>query len=174
MTDRDRSKTVADSRVELSSLMRPHHANFSGNVHGGVLLGLMDEGAYLCASKFAERYCVTAALDHVEFSGPVRVGDMVTICATVNAVGRTSMQVGLVVTAEDPQVPGTARQTNHSFFTMVAKGEDGRPVPVPRLVCETRKDRLAHCEAEMRRELRGKYEAEVREGRCRFEEEDAP
>ncbi len=172
MTDRDRSKTVAESRVTLSSLMRPHHANFAGNVHGGVILGLMDEAAYLCASKFAEGYCVTAALDHVDFSGPVQVGDMVTICATVNAVGRSSMQVGLVVTAENPQEPGTTRQTNYSFVTMVAKDDDGRTAKVPRLVCETREDRLANCEAQLRRELRGKYEAEVREGRCRFEKED--
>ena len=172
MTDAARTKTVAQSHIDIRSLMRPHHANFSGNVHGGVVLGLMDEAAYLCASRYSESYCVTAALEHVEFTAPVQVGDMLSIQAAVNAVGRSSMQVGLLVIAEDPKQPGSARRTNRSFFTMVAKGEDGRSIEVPRLVCETDDDQLARCEAMLRLELRGKFEAEVEEGRCRFAVEE--
>ncbi len=133
----------------------------------------MDEAAYLCASKFAEAYCVTAALDHVDFESPVRVGDMVTIRAAVNAVGRSSMQVGLQVISENPQEPGSSRRTNRSFFTMVAVGEDRTPLGVPRLVTETAEDRQWHCEAELRREVRSHFEEELHAGRCAFDPEEA-
>ena len=173
MSENRKTKTVSESRVEISSLMRPQHANFAGNVHGGVILGMMDEAAYLCACRYAESYCVTAALDHVEFESAIRVGDMVTIRASVNAVGRTSMQVGLQVLAEDPQRPGTRRRTNRSFFTMVAISEDGSPLPVAALVCEAEEDRKWRCEAELRRELRGRFNEELAQGRCRIDAEDA-
>ncbi|GMR12688.1 MAG: acyl-CoA thioesterase [Gemmatimonadota bacterium] len=173
MSESRKTKTVSESRLEITSLMRPQHANFVGNVHGGVILGMMDEGAYLCASRYAESYCVTAALDHVDFASAIRVGDMVTIRASVNAVGRTSMQVGLQVVAEDPQDPGTSRRTNRSFFTMVAVSEDGNPLPVPSLVCETEEDRKWRCEADLRRELRAGFNEELAQGRCRIDSEDA-
>ena len=173
MSERTKTKTVGESRLEINSLMRPQHANFAGNVHGGVILGMMDEAAYLCASRYAESYCVTAALDHVEFASAIRVGDMVTIRASVNAVGRTSMQVGLQVVAEDPQNPGTSRRTNRSFFTMVAVSEDGSRLAVPDLLCETGEDRRWQCEAELRRELRSRFNRELTEGRCRIDSEDA-
>ena len=173
MLDERKSKTVCESRLEITSVMRPHHANFAGNVHGGVVLGMMDEAAYLCASKFAESYCVTAALDHVDFQAPVRVGDMVTIRAAVNAVGRSSMQVGLQVISENPQEPGSSRRTNRSFFTMVAVGEDRAPVVAPQLITETPEDRQWRCEAELRKELRGRFEEELNAGRCAFGQDDA-
>jgi uncharacterized protein (TIGR00369 family) len=166
MPDRRHIKTTAESCVTISQLMRPQHANFAGNVHGGIVLGLMDEAAYLCASRYAEAYCVTAALDHVNFEGPIRVGDMVTIRAEVNAVGRSSMQVGLTVRAEDPRVPGSERRTNHSFFTMVARSPEGGSVEVPRLRCETAAEREAHCEAQLRKDLRARYLAELEAGCC--------
>ncbi len=162
-------KTVAESRVQISQLMRPQHGNYAGNVHGGVLLSLMDEAAYLCASRFAEAYCVTVAVDHVEFRSPVRVGDMVTLRAAVNYVGRSSMEVGISIIAEDPQRPGAARRTNRSFFKMVALGEDGRPTRVPRLRLETDEDRKWHCEAALRRELRERFRRELEAGACRID-----
>lgn len=140
---------------------------------GNVDAGGTDKAAYLCASKFAEAYCVTAALDHVDFESPVRVGDMVTIRTAVNAVGRSSMQVGLQVISENPEEPGSSRRTNRSFFTMVAVGEDRTPLGVPRLVTETAEDRQWRCEAELRREVRSHFEEELHAGRCAFDPEEA-
>ncbi|MFQ5746515.1 MAG: acyl-CoA thioesterase [Gemmatimonadota bacterium] len=159
---------MAESRIEISQLMRPQHGNFSGNVHGGVLLGLMDEAAYLCASRYAEAYCVTVAVDHVEFQSPVRVGDVVTLRASVNAVGCTSMEVGISIVTEDPTSPGSSRRTNRSFFKMVALDDAGRPLAVPDLTCETDEDRKWQCEAELRRDLRHRFEREVAAGACDF------
>jgi len=161
-----RRKTVAESQVEISKLMRPQAANFAGNVHGGTILGMMDEAAYLCASRYAESYCVTAAADHVEFQAPIRVGDMVTVRAAVNDVGRSSMEVGIQVVAEDPQNPDSTRRTNRSFFTMIALGENGDTREVPQLVCETAEDDKWRCEAQLRKDLRRRFEEELEEGRC--------
>jgi len=163
------AKTVSASRVEMTRLMRPKHANFSDNVHGGVLLELMDEAAYLCASRYAERYCVTVAVDRVAFENPVRVGDEVTLRAAVHDVGRTSMEVGISLFAEDPQEPGSRRLANRSFFTMVARGDGEEAGPVPELVCETPEDRRLRCEAQLRKDLRASFDEKLEEGMCRFE-----
>ncbi len=168
----DRRKTVAESRVELVHLMRPHHANFAGNVHGGVILGLMDEVAYACATKYAAAYCVTVAVDHVEFLSLIRPGDIVRMQAAVNHVGTTSMNVGIRITAEDPRRPDSTRHTSRSFITMVALDEAGRPQPVPQLICETAEDKKWRCEAQLRRELRQRFEREIEAGVCRFEMAD--
>lgn len=147
--------------------MRPQDANFAGNVHGGVLLGLMDEVAYLCASRYAESYAVTVSVHDVQFDTPVRVGEMVTLRAAVNAVGRTSMEIGIQIVAADPRRPGSGRRTHRCYFTFVALDEEGRPKPVPELVCETDQDREWRCEAELRRQLRERYRKEVETGVCR-------
>ncbi len=158
--------------MEISQLMRPQHGNFAGNVHGGVLLGLMDEAAYLCASRYAESYCVTVAVDHVDFHAPVRVGDMVTLRASVNLVGRTSMVVGISIVAEDPLNPSASRRTNRAFFTMVAR-EEGSHRPVPALVCETAADRRWQCEAKLRRDLRVRFAHDLEAGVCQIELDEA-
>jgi len=168
-----KAKSVSASRVELSQLMRPQHGNFAGKVHGGTILALMDEVAYTCASKFAEAYCVTVAVDRVEFLAPVEVGQVLTLKASVNHVGRTSMEVGIQITAEDPRHPGSGQRTNRCFFTMVALYEDGGPTEVPRLELETVEDRKWACEARMRRELRARYMEDLAAGICRLEEEEA-
>jgi len=162
-------KTVEESRVAIHRLMRPQHANFADNVHGGVLLGLMDEAAYLCASSYAEAYCVTVRADGIEFHDPVRVGDKVSLEAAVHATGTSSMEVGIEVTAEDPQEPGTSRRTTRSFFTMVALDREGGTVAVPDLVCETAEDRRLGCEAELRRELRAEFRRRLDRGVCELE-----
>jgi acyl-CoA hydrolase len=167
-----RRKTVSESRLELIHLMRPRHANFGGKVHGGAILSLMDEVAYACATRFAERYCVTVAVDHVEFLTPIHVGDLVRMRAAVNSAGSTSMEIGLTVTAEDPRHPGAARRTNRSFITMVALDDAGRPAPVPELVCETAEDRKWCCEARLRRDARKRFNQEIEAGVCRFEMAD--
>ncbi len=160
------TKSVRESAFRMSQLMRPHHGNFVGNVHGGTILAMMDEVAYTCASKYAETYCVTAAIDMVEFMEPVRVGDVVTLHASVNRVGRSSMDIGIRVVAENPQEPNSARRTNRCFITMVALDAKGRPKEVPRLRLETDEDRRWECEAELRRQLRRRYRRDLEAGVC--------
>lgn len=164
--------TVEESRTRVTQLMRPQDGNFAGNVHGGVLLGLMDEAAYLCASDFAGAYCVTVSVDQVRFEDPVRVGERVEVEAAVHATGQSSMEVGITVRARDPQEDEEARRTNSSYFTMVALDEEGEPVPVPDLELESEEDHRRRCEAQLRRQLRQRYSRELEEGLCRLRESD--
>ncbi|MBI4502055.1 MAG: acyl-CoA thioesterase [Gemmatimonadetes bacterium] len=166
------SKTVAGSRVTLVHLMRPQHSNFANKVHGGTILSLMDEVAYVCASKYAEAYCVTVAVDQVEFLSPIKVGDIVRMEAAVNYAGSTSVEIGITITAEDPRRPDSTRHTNRSFITMVAVDEAGQPTSVPGLVCETAEDKRLCCEAQLRREYRRRFKQEIEAGVCRFEMRD--
>lgn len=115
--------------------MIPAYANFGGKIHGGILLSLMDKVAYACASKHAATYCVTVSVDKVEFLQPVEVGELVSLHASVNYVGRTSMIIGIRVEAENVK-EGTLKHTNTSYFTMVAKGDDDKPAVVPELILE--------------------------------------
>ncbi len=122
----------AHAELTMTVLMTPDKANFSGNVHGGTLLKYLDEVAYACASRYAGQYVVTLSVDQVVFRQPVHVGELVTFLASVNYTGTTSMEIGIKVVTED--IRGKAvRHTNSCFFTMVALGEDGKPVPVPPL-----------------------------------------
>lgn len=127
------ANTVNASRITLSELMLPSHSNFSGKIHGGYLLKLMDQIAFACASKYSGCYCVTASVDTVDFLNPVDVGELVTLKASVNYVGRTSMVVGIRVTSEHIQT-GVKKHCNSSYFTMVAKDENGQNVQVPKLI----------------------------------------
>ncbi len=125
--------TVKASKVTLSELMLPSHSNFSGKIHGGYLLKLMDQIAFACASKYSGCYCVTASVDTVDFLNPVDVGELVTLKASVNYVGKSSMVVGIRITAEHIQT-GVKKHCNSSYFTMVAKDENGKNVQVPKLI----------------------------------------
>ena len=116
-------KHVEDTRIMISELMLPSHANFSGKIHGGYILSLLDQIAFACASKHSGTYCVTASVDTVDFLNPIEVGELVTMRASINYVGRTSMVVGVRVEAENIQT-GEQKHCNSSYFTMVAKGED--------------------------------------------------
>ena len=127
------ASTVDASRITLSELMLPSHSNFSGKIHGGYLLKLMDQIAFACASKYSGCYCVTASVDTVDFLNPVDVGELVTLKASVNYVGKTSMVVGIRVTSEHIQT-GIKKHCNSSYFTMVAKDENGQNVQVPKLI----------------------------------------
>ncbi len=129
------SKPVAYSQTTITELMIPSYANFGGKIHGGILLSLMDKVAYACASKHAGTYCVTVAVDKVEFLQPVEVGELVAMHASVNYVGNTSLIVGIRVEAQNVK-SGTVKHTNSSYFTMVAKGDDDKPKQVPELVLE--------------------------------------
>lgn len=152
-------RPVSYSRVTLTELMIPAYANFGGKIHGGILLSLMDKVAYAAASKHAGSYCVTVSVDGVNFLQPVEVGELVSLLASVNYVGRTSLLVGIKVIAEDVRT-GTVKHTNTSYFTMVAKDDTGKPTLVPGLQLETPEDTRRFLEAIKRREFNAQYRRE--------------
>ncbi|WP_026606568.1 acyl-CoA thioesterase [Methylocapsa acidiphila] len=137
----------------MTFLMTPDMANFSGHVHGGVILKLLDQVAYACAARYCKSYVVTASLDQVIFKEPIKVGELVTFKANVNYVGKTSMEIGIKVIAES-LTEYDSRHTNSCYFTMVAKGEDGRPKQVPPLQIETEIERRLYEAGKMRKEMR--------------------
>lgn len=157
-------KTVAYSRTTVSELMIPAFANFGGKIHGGILLSMMDKVAYACASKHAGNYCVTVSVDNVDFLEPVEVGEMVTMLASINYVGKTSMVIGIKVISEDFK-KGTVKHTNSSYFTMVAKDDEGQPTLVPGLILETKEEMKRFLEALKRRELKTSYKSELQKAR---------
>lgn len=146
-------RSVRYSRTTLTELMIPAYANFGGKIHGGTLLSLMDKVAYACAAKHAGEYCVTVSVDGVNFRQPVEVGELVSLMASVNYVGRTSLVIGIKVIAEDVRT-GVVKHTNTSYFTMVAKNDAGIPTEVPPLLLETNDDARRFLEAIKRKELR--------------------
>ncbi|QCX00347.1 acyl-CoA thioesterase [Aggregatimonas sangjinii] len=128
-------KTAAESRLSITELMVPSHSNFGGKVHGGHILSLMDQIAFACASKHSQRYCVTASVNRVDFLHPVEVGDLLTLKASINYTGRTSMVVGVRVESQHVTT-GKKRHCNSSYFTMVAKDENGKNIAVPGLLIQ--------------------------------------
>lgn len=141
------------NELTMSVLMTPELANFTGNVHGGDLLKMLDQVAYACASRYSGSYVVTLSVDQVIFREPIHVGELVTFLASVNYVGKTSMEVGIRVQAENIQ-NRTIRHTNSCYFTMVAVDQHGKPTRVPPLEI---KDSLQECRqkaAQMRKALR--------------------
>ncbi|MEQ8302500.1 MAG: acyl-CoA thioesterase [Cyclobacteriaceae bacterium] len=128
-------KPVKHSQTTITELMIPSYANFGGKIHGGILLSLMDKVAFACATKHSGNYCVTVSVVGVEFLQPVEVGDLVSMLASVNYVGRTSMVVGIRVIAENVKL-GVVKHTNTSYFTMVAKDDNNKPTTVPPLLLE--------------------------------------
>lgn len=126
-------KTIASSRISISQLMQPSHSNFGGKIHGGFILSMMDQIAFACASKHSETYCVTASVDTVDFLNPIEIGELVTMKASINYVGKTSMVVGIRVEAQNIRT-GKVKHCNSSYFTMVAKDDDGHAVTVPGLI----------------------------------------
>ncbi len=146
-------RSVNFSRTTITELMIPSYANFGGKVHGGILLSLMDKVAYACGSKHAGNYCVTVTVDGVEFLEPVEVGELVSLRASVNYVGSSSLIVGIKVIAENVKT-NSVKHTNKSFFTMVAKGDDGKPTQVPELILESMTDVRRFTEAIKRRKYK--------------------
>lgn len=132
-------KHSSESQIIITQLMLPSHSNFSGKIHGGYILGLMDQIAFACASKHSRHYCVTASVNKVDFLNPIEVGELVTLKASINFTGRTSMVIGVRVESENIQ-NGSKRHCNSSYFTMVAKDNYGKNVPVPGLILKTKDD----------------------------------
>ncbi len=161
-------KPVSYSQTTISELMIPAYANFGGKIHGGILLSLMDKVAYACASKHAGNYCVTVAVENVDFLQPVEVGEMVSMYATVNYVGNSSLVIGIKVIAENFKI-GTVKHTNTSYFTMVAKDEEGKLTQVPGLILESKTDARRFLEAIKRKELRGVYKQELNNAKTMLE-----
>ncbi|MGB5831159.1 MAG: acyl-CoA thioesterase [Thiohalocapsa sp.] len=143
--------------LSMTLLMTPDMANFSGHVHGGATLRLLDQAAYACASRYSNHYVVTLSVDQVFFREPVHVGELVTFLAAVNYTGTTSMEVGIRVLTENI-IHKTTRHAMTCYFTMVAVDEQGRPVKVPQLTIETPIERRRHEGAKLRREFRREIE----------------
>lgn len=146
-------RSVNFSQTTITELMIPSYANFGGKVHGGILLSLMDKVAYACGSKHAGNYCVTVTVDGVEFLAPVEVGELVSLHASVNYVGKTSLIVGIKVVSENVKT-NSVKYTNKSFFTLVAKDQDGNPTQVPELILESITDVRRFTEAIKRRKFK--------------------
>jgi uncharacterized protein (TIGR00369 family) len=153
-------KPVRLSESTITELMIPSYANFGGKIHGGILLSLMDKVAYVCAAKHAGNYCVTASIDTVDFLAPIEVGELVSLMASVNYVGNTSLVVGIRVISENVKT-NSVKHTNTSYFTMVAKDEQNIPTQVPGLILESPHEVRRFVEAIRRKELRQNYKHEV-------------
>ncbi len=145
------AKKVSDSRIETTHLMMPQHANPAGNIYGGTILSMADAVAYMCAARHAGPGCVTVAVDQVDFRDPIHIGEVVTFKACINYVGRSSMEVGIRIEAEDLRT-GKRRHTNSCYFTMVSIDEKGQAVSAPQLVLETEDEKRRFQEGRIRRE----------------------
>jgi uncharacterized protein (TIGR00369 family) len=152
-------KPVGFSETTITELMIPSYSNFGGKIHGGILLSLMDKVAYVCAAKHAGNYCVTASIDTVDFLQPVEVGDLVSLMASVNYVGKTSLVIGIRVISENIKT-NKVYHTNTSYFTMVAKDEQNLPVLVPGLILENKEQLRRFVEAKRRKQLKQNYKQE--------------
>jgi acyl-CoA hydrolase len=159
------AKAPEESRSYLARWMGIGDANSAGFVHGGVVMKLCDEAAGIAAIRHSGCRVVTAAMDRMTFTSPVGIGELLTCSATVNAVWRTSMEVGVRVEAESPRL-GRKRHTSTAYLTMVALGEDGQPTPVPRLEPRTEVERRRQREAELRRANRLAEREEILRGRA--------
>ncbi len=144
--------------ITMSEVMTPDMANFRGFVHGGHLMKLLDQVAYACATRYAGKSTVTLSVDQIFFKSPIYVGDLVTCQATVNYVGRTSVEVGIKVTAENLMTRKRVH-TNTCYFTMVAVDEHGKPTSVPTFTPTTATEKRRFEEAKQRREMRLKHNA---------------
>lgn len=147
------SRTVRETQHETSQLMLPQHSNNLGLVFGGVILAMMDTASAVSAIRHARSVCVTASVDRVDFREPIHLGDLVIMKCSVNYVGRTSMEVGVRVEAEDLQT-GSRRHTNSCYLTFVAIDRNGKPIEVPRLVPETEDEIRRYEAAKARRQRR--------------------
>ncbi|MEM6734092.1 MAG: acyl-CoA thioesterase [Myxococcota bacterium] len=160
---------LPERKLTMTLLMTPDKANFSGKVHGGQILKMLDEVAYACASRYCRTYVVTISVDQVVFKEAIHVGELVTFLSSINYTGRTSMEVGIRVVTEN--VP--TRVTRHAmtcYFTMVSVDEDGAPVEVPPYSPQTPEEHIRFQAAKLRRELRkevAKRHAEIKSARAK-------
>lgn len=152
--------SFSNHQITMTVLMTSDLANLSGNIHGGAILKILDQVAYACASRYAGCYVVTLSVDKVTFLQPIHVGELVTFLASVNFTGKSSMEIGIKVIAENIQAR-TVRHANSCFFTMVAVDAKGKPTPVPALVPATLDEERRFAAAKVRKELRLPRQASV-------------
>ena len=147
------SRRISESKVVMAQVMNPQDANPAGNVHGGVIMKLIDTAAAVVASRHARCNTVTVSIDRLDFHHPVYVGDLLFLKGSLNMAGRTSMEVGVRVEAENI-ITGAVRHTASAYLTFVALDGDGKPREVPPLVLETEEETRRNREATVRREAR--------------------
>lgn len=162
-------KNIADSEISLSQLMLPSYSNFNGKIHGGYILSLLDQIAFACASKHSRAYCVTASVDTVDFLNSIEIGELVTMKASVNFVGNSSMIIGIRVEAETI-LTGVVKHCNSSYFTMVAKDKAGNSVPVPGLILKNDNDIRRFIKGVKRNKMKLKRKKEFHETNFSSEE----
>lgn len=146
-------KKISESRVILAQVMNPENANPAGNVHGGDIMKLIDTAGGVAATRHARAHVVTASIDRTDFHYPVYIGDFLTLKASVNYVGRTSMEVGVRVEAEN-LITGEKRHTGSAYLTFVALDHQKRPIQLQPLILETEEDEHRNREATARRQMR--------------------
>jgi uncharacterized protein (TIGR00369 family) len=153
MSDATSPKPISASRVTLSQLMHPEHANLLGNVHGGWIMKLVDEAGALACMRHAQKKVVTVAIDSMTFREPIRIGDLIILNAEVTYTGRTSMETEVEVIAENP-ITGERTHTNTAYLVYVALDDEGKPTPVPPLKAETEEEKRKMIDALERQERR--------------------
>ena len=156
-------KRVKDSSVTMAQMMIPQDANPAGNVHGGVVVKIIDEAAGVVAARHARSNVVTASIDRMDFHHPVFVGDVLFFKASLNLVGRTSMEIGVRVEAEN-LITGEVRHAASAYLTYVALDKHGKPSEIPPLILETEEEKRRNSEAKARREIR--LAEKKRESQC--------
>ncbi len=161
-------KRVKDSSVTTAQMMIPQDANPAGNVHGGVVVKIIDEAAGVVAARHSRCNVVTASIDRMDFHHPIFVGDLLFFKSSLNFVGRTSMEIGVRVEAEN-LMTGEVRHAASAYLTYVAIDKEGRPVEVPPLIVETDEERRRQREGKARRELR--LAEKRKEEACRTEKD---
>ena len=149
----DQLKQLDKRELVMTEIMPPEAVNFSGHVHGGYLMSLLDRVAYSCAARYTGSYTVTLSVDQVLFKEPIFVGELVTFFACVNFVGTTSLEIGIKVVAENI-LTGIIRHTNTCYFTMVSIDDQGKPKKISPLVFRHQIDEYRFEEAKLRRQMR--------------------
>ena len=155
-------KRVKESSVAISHVMEPQDANIAGNVHGGVIMKHVDTAAGFVAARHARSNCVTASIDRLDFHHPVFVGNLLTLRASINFVGRTSMEIGVRAETEDV-ITGQVRHTASAYLTFVALDGNGRPKKIPPLILESEEEIRRNREAKARRETRLREKTQEKE-----------
>ncbi len=155
-------KTPAESACEMTLLMGPNDANIAGNVHGGVIMRLVDTAAGVAAMRHVHGRVVTAHVDSLTFDAPVHVGDLLTIEAVITQVWRTSMEVEVTVKREDPMT-GEGNLTTRAHLTLVGVDDNEQPMPVPPLIADTEQAATRQRAAEVRRAARMRLREEMPE-----------
>ncbi|HMK55566.1 MAG TPA: acyl-CoA thioesterase [Dissulfurispiraceae bacterium] len=158
-----KDKTISETSVTMAQVMLPQDTNPAGNVHGGVIMKLIDSAAAVVASRHARCNAVTASIDRLEFHHPVFVGDVLFLRASLNMVGKSSMEIGVRVEAEN-YLTGEVRHTASAYLTFVAVDENGKPKPVPGLIIESDVEQRRNHEAQRRKQAR--IEARKKEEAC--------